>query len=1345
MKNTDPLTILNRISTETSKVSELHTLKSSFKKLKGAFFKTQFLIWKTFTLTRVNSLKKYLSYTTTLIRQVQILAILLSHSDSSTNSILFKVFSLLMFDSYSFSSDSQELFSTFSLITGFFLSCCVICLFLQVLLKKCLIINPLVLFINFSSFAITSALMVPILSNSIYNIKTDLLLNESFFNSSILKKFLFTLHFFCISIHILLTNLFNYESDFSSFEPKARGCSLFTFKQEIFIIILCVLGQVLSDIYFFFYVLVAALYMTRFFAVYEPYYKYSENFIEAGVWITASTLAFLLILGKLVSLTDQVVICFIFLTPLEYLLLNFYMTKIRCRNVHKAIDDPITLEFHLRKILYLNREVDEDQLELVEKLFEKATKEFLGYAPIWIWECNFVMQVKENYSLAAIKLLKILYSKNPPKILEKPEKDFKYPYCIEYEFHLYSLLRTLKKLEKFKDMLFVKYMIDFIYFKKLDAEACHCLLSVADNYLLGKSVTVQEIEKKFLGLYEIIKKKNEFYENSIKIYGNDQNFVEINLGFNVELMWKNASSSSVTSTRTREYFIERLTGDNNICNVAIMILSGDPKKLLNILYANDKLLSMLKYPDEKSIVGVSFDSLFHEYFFTQKKNFLNILLMNNSCQTELNQIFLLDYYGYAIEFNIELKVTFFKGISYFILYFNHLTAFHNYILITTTGSILTCSDRLKNIFTGFHKSIEEVLPGFMKNLVNQSENEQFTYTGTTGLYMFQYRLLQNEGKFVYVVYTNEQEHSLSFNCESPLLKRRRSLTFSGKEMNDMSGIKRSFSINKRKSRLSAEIIKSTKERYIDQSQRLRKIMKFLKIFTIFSLSLLALIYLIMIIYYSKFVDDSQYLSVINNVCDIQLTVISTLINLRSIDLLKNGINCYSNYNVYYNNLQQYNIDMSNWLSYVRTNENQYSLKSLFQEPKIILYNFKENVVTEEEQNLYQAMFILNQKLTELLSNNFSDLNNIHYIYKNSYLNLQTELNETVHKSVLSITNKAINILTPVKILNILTLFPFSFVFIVSLVIFFQLLKVYKDMIKKINLIPNKNFVLMRTRVVERIKKLHDSEFSLDFELFEKAQEKILICKKFFMYLIVVNVVVVGFFIAVEYGINSGFEESIGTRMQFRFFSDARIFAGQSFLWGREAALRKINLGYLDIFRDYTEVFSEKRKSSEKTRNLKFVNNFGIETSIELNQKFDFSKYIEFAIGDPCKALTGFGECSQSILAHGTSPAVNLLAADLGYFVDLSNFDQYKFLEIEKNVIILLTYFGESLKLFDSSTDYQNYYKNLSIITLSSMIFLIIIYFYHFLFTEISQIQNKLLSRNTLLKFFDTDRSQADLN
>ena len=1329
-------------SFELNKDPVFHIKKSKTCKFKTAFFKTLHLTWKSLHISRAQSLKQYLSYLLTIVRQVQILCLLLNHDKNSSSSLLFKFFSILQFDSYKIRSNSDDIFSTFSLVSTFFLLSCMTCLYFQVFFKRLYIVAPLIICINLLSFAVISALMVPILNNSLYYLRTNQELNEKFMNLEILKKFIFTLQFLGTCTHILLTNLFNYESDYVSYEPKARSCSLLTFKQEFFIILLCVFSNFLSDIYFLFFTIVIALYLLKTFLFTQPYYKQTENFIDCGLWMTVFTLAFLIVVEKLFRNSGQVVICFIFLTPLEYFLLSYYLNQVKIRILGQEIKNPYLLEQRIRKILYLNREVSEEDLEKIENLFEKATIEYLEYSPLWICECNFVIQVKENYALAAIKLLKILYSHKRPITLEKPQTTFKYPYSIEYEFQQYALAKALIKHEKFKDMLFVQYIKDLIHFKKLDSNACDGLLSVIDNYLLGNSVSNQEIESKLQNFNKIITLKDQFYEKFIKKYGNDQNFVELNLGFNVELMYKNISSSSVASSKTREFFIEKLTGDNNICNLATMILSGDPERLCTILYANDILISILKYPDEGSIVGVSFEVLFHDFFNTQKKSFINMLLLNNSCSITLSHMFILDFYGYAIEFSIDVKTTFLKGVCYFILNFQQEYKYLNYILITRTGSILTCSDQLKTIFTGFTKSIDEVLPGFMEILMNQEENKQFSYSGSSGLYLFQYTVLENEGENVFVLYTNEQEQSLSIKYpESPKMNIRRSLTFSGKILDDMHEMKRGFSMNRRKSRLSAEIVRNFKENYIDQSPKIKKISKILKVSSLVALTVLVFIYCAIILFYSDFVDDSKYLSIVNNIVTIRFTLVSALINLRSIDLLKKGVNCFASYEEYYKNIEGFNLKIGNWLEFLRGN--QLNTESLFKEPKINLYSYQGDSITHEQVNLYQAVYILNQKFTELISKNFSDPNNLRFIYKNSFLSLQSQLNETIYKAVSTITTQALDLFIPVKILNILCLFPISFLFVLFLVNLYELQKLSNGILKKISSIHKKTFVLLRTRVIERIKKLHDSEFNLEYESLEVGIKNWPIWRKVSFYLFFLGISVIGYAFVVEYGFNKGFEDNIATRMKFRLIGGGRSVAGQSFLWAREAGLRNVGLGYLDMFDEFTEIYSEKSMNSYMVEKMRLVNDYWIDTSSKLNVKYDFRAYIDFIINDPCKELPQFLLCKESILAQGMSPAFNLQAADLEYFASLSEFNNEKLLQLEKNSNILLDYFGESLKVFEQCTDYLNYYKSLSVIIGLLVIFIVILYFYFFIYTEIVKIQNKILSINTLAKFFDHDKAQTD--
>ena len=1302
-----------------------------------ALIKANFIIWKSTNPIRAQTIKSFFSHIGIIIRELQLLSLVLNEEEGSLNKFISNLLNLLMFNTVKLKLGTGDLFTNFSLIYTFFLIMCITAIAVQLHFKKSGLFTPFILCIKLITFSITHILMIPMLVNSIHYAFKNNDLNGQFLDSEVLKKFIFLLHFCIISFHVLVSNLFSYESDYLTYEPRSRPCSIITFKEESCVILACFLNQSLGNSYYNLVLIAISGYCFQEFLLQHPYYKKSENYLTAGLWMSVGVLSVLRLIEKFIGMNNQSLLCFAFLTPLSYLLLYHYISKIQ-NTLSSPLASPQSFEHHLRYFLYHKRDLFEEDIEKIESLFESGSKSFLEFDMMSIWECNFIMQIKENPSLALIKLNKMIFKRSRPKSFEKPEKVFNYPFSLESSFFLYSLSKKLKKSDSFKDVLLIKYLKDLNYFKELDAIGCYRLMDVIDFFLLGNSVKFDKVNEKYVKLLKIIQLKDKLFEKSIKKYGNDQNFGEMNQSFKYDLVWNFDGGSSMNSMRTREFFLERLTGNKNIMNVATLILSGNPGSFCDVIHANDILLSLLKYPEERSIVGINFKAFFHEVFDDHVDRFHSHLLLSNQITFGIDQLFLIDYYGYTVEAGLEVRITCLKGFYYFIIYVHQLNSFLNYVLIDELGAVVTCSEKLKNIFTGYHKMIDDILPGFMKLLKTEPEFHQFNYTSPTGQFLFQYNTVNAKNSKIFAVYTTEQDRSLNFYSNASRktsLGRRKSLTFSGKMIDDVFEFRKSVS-SKRKNRLS-EIYKRPGHRYVDKSININKYTKMMKYGNIIAFCSLLAIYFGIIIFHTKF-DLSRFAEVLYNICTIRNNIATTVTAVRSIDLLMQGYSCGNDFSAYLETLKKNLNETEIWLKNITNYESEFSSKSLFNSPELTVYFYYSKSPIAKTQALFDSIYEYSENLNQLISSNFSDHDIILYIYKNGFFSFQDLLNQTAYKSFLMITQIALDTFVPVQLMNVITLVPFSVIFLGSLIFLHRLQKINFQLNDIINSIPDKTLVLMRSKINDRIKKLHDSNFSKEYDLNQMISVRNTIWRKYLIFITAFIFFVLAFCFINEYVINRGYYQIIENRLNYRFFGGLRTTSSRSFLWARENALRKIGIGYLDMFEEFNEIGDEKMFSKLALEQLHYLNSNGLRVSQTLNQRFDFSSFFKILIGNPCNLILS-GNCSSSFLRYGLYKASEILSRDIENFNELNEFDGDALVELERRVKYFTSNAGILFEEFDKCVNDVNSHRELTLGLLCLMIFFVISYYLVFINRELNKIKYTLLSRNVFLKFYEPDK------
>ena len=222
-------------------------------------------------------------------------------------------------------------------------------------------------------------------------------------------------------------------------------------------------------------------------------------------------------------------------------------------------------------------------------------------------------------------------------------------------------------------MLLIKYLIDNYLIQDYETKLSLLVLSAIDNILYSNSIEPGQVSEKFLKFYSKSEEKNKFVEKKIRVYGNDEIFLNKSFNFKETLLKSPTTDAfSFKTGKANESFIERLYCNNITYHQATLIASGFPSLTGKIIYANESATNLLNFPSVYQLIGVNFLRFFPQPLISQQFNFFNkSLLFSNTTEIIIPYSYIIDDFGYALEITLRIRATFFSQVPYFIINFDN--------------------------------------------------------------------------------------------------------------------------------------------------------------------------------------------------------------------------------------------------------------------------------------------------------------------------------------------------------------------------------------------------------------------------------------------------------------------------------------------------------------------------------------------------------------------------------------------------------------------------------------------------------------------------------------------------
>ncbi|OMJ93389.1 hypothetical protein SteCoe_3631 [Stentor coeruleus] len=1347
--SSESLIIGEKTDFDSNLIRNLNLAKKS--RMKKILFKTYHLLSTSWGNDRFYTFRSICTHFGVIIKQCQLLLLTLLErnqtSDTKYDNIIQEFLDFFMIDRFSLNSGHQDLLSSLTLVLSLSLLFITSFLALQIALKKSFFKEPLAIAVNLISWGLRTVLMIPmIIYISIY-IKNFPVVSESYINYykktlqfNVTFGILMIISLVTLFLHLLAKVIFHSTNLYTTETPRSRSCSIILFKQQICIFILCLLFVFLGRGYFLIISSIISFYLLKEFTTMQPYYSFYNNLIEAGLWLMLFTSSLLFLLDNFINIDNTSLLCMLFLSPLEYVLLVYYMKRVLNNALVKEIDNPKTFELKLRHVLYRNKEISEEDLEDIQNMFNSVTGMFLEYEFLAIWEHNFVMQGIGDENLAMIKLMKTIFAKKRPKIMKKHKKTFVYWPKIECEYIVYVKTKETKKMNNFKDVALIKYIKDLFIFNKYDKEACFKLLDLIDSYLCSNEISKKNLLEKFCEFFSSTKFKDQLLAKNISKYGNDHHFLEISQGFIDDLLKMSEMSLSLYMGKGKESYMDRIIGNNLEKNIGTIIVSGYPDIIGRIIFANQQAINILSYPSDNILIGQNFIKLIPEPFSALHKNILTkFLLFSYRSQLSRPNIFLVDYYGFAIEIIMDVRSTFYSGIPYFIVEIVEKIPLECSILCSDKGEVFTTSPQLKNMFSEYGQNIENVFPNVMKYM-KEGRNEVFLYKERGKVATLRWSQVQIDNKVLFILYFMDESkfaHFMDLSSDRPIMLKKRSFGFNHKPHEEAKEFNKKVTLNKRKVRKSCDFVESQKLAPKDHSKKIESIHKTLLYSHYIVTISLSFLLCGLIIYTNLYINDSYLSILLTDINSFRYKTASLLMRSRSIDLLQYNISSYDTIESYNNSLiesaylyKESLNNLSNWNS-------QYKIIDYFKDTKILLWDFENTVGVSSQVTLYQAMFLFIGQMSLFINSEYKNIDYKLYVYRNGFETLQHSINVTVYKCLVSTINHSNDIFYIFEIINGFTPVPWLTICAFCIPFILVIVGINKELWNNINEISKNTFVILRNRVVERIQRMHDIDFAQDYHL---NQDRKLVANVWFKYAVKVLIAVglsMLFYLLIIYVTEQKLKYLIKIRLEHIFFGGLRTLTVKAFIWAREAHLSQLNISYEYIFSQNINIPSSKEQFLKAADEIDYYNKKILQEAKYLKtSRNSFTKYIDFLIGNTCLYTDIISNCSNTIINNGINQALSSYIQDLRYLVNSSILDIENLSHLEYTTDIFEKSLTSGISLYNSVIDeLLNEYKNQTIIIACIFLLSNLVLLFFFIQPEILRMKKQLLSLNEFVILF----------
>ena len=1338
---------------------EIHYMEALLNNLKSAelamptktIFKLYALLFQSSRPEKLIVLKKIGYFFGIFVKQLQLL-FLVARARVYPSSQIFDAgiegaLAPVMIDYYTVSSGNQIIFSNFLLALTFFTVFSLCLVLIQLITKKKILRAHLLCLINITTWVLLNIMLFPMLIFSMLSIKylgstsTYLAYYDATLHSSSLLGLVFILELFLVIFHLFLCTMFHYESQYTSNSLQSRAYSSVLLKQLLYFIIVSLAFTIAPANLFLAIGALAGLHMLKEFLYFQPYYSFWENYFEAGTWVIFATSCVAILIDNLFNLHSPILSCLAAVTPLEYILLYVHMQNYFEKQCESRERSPYLLEIRVRKLLQKEHSVTAETIEVVDEIFREATKEFLDFKPMLIWECNYVMQSSSNYALAIIKLLKMNFSQRRDLSTQSNHNAISYPFNLESEYFLYLIYKKIIKVKSFKEIAFFQYLEDLNIFAVADYNLCIKLLDAINSTYVKKSSSSKISVKQFKEYYNAFLQKKNIYKINKRKYGKQAEFISKHKNFHKELSLNPGSRIVATDNIIEENFVDKFLGNISSTRSSILLVSGHPDSLGKILFANNEAAEMLLYPSKSEIVGKNITKLIPEPFDKIHNEILiKTLLFTNNLISRRPIIYMKDYYGNSMELSIVTRIVFYSRIPYFIIELIGHEFCLSFALCSPSLTVYTCSSDVKDLFPHFEHSIEDVFPNLQAYILSTPPDCDFVYedNGRTAQMKWTELIIGTE-RLISIYFLDAY---MLYEFQPPQLE----VDFTQSTI--FHNIYTTQLVAASQRRRNSKLVIPSKILSVlvirDNSNAINRYSKMLNFAAVGATALVLGIYISMIITTMYFVNGSSIDNMIADVLSMRYNVASLTYRMRTLDLYYQGVPCYFSESDYKKVINTNLINLQNTLVNINNYDSKFQIKTLFQDTAVVIWDFEKGNSTSQEQNLYQAVTLLIAHSTQVLNSSFTDKDSLLFVHRNSFLTIYKALNDTGFMCLNSAKKNSLSILSAINSMNLISFIPYIALIIFSIFMLTKLEDINNNQWSIINSISDDTKSALKNLIVARIKKYYIPNFDMQITESKGTELRLSIYKKPLASILVLLLISLIFYAIALIAILDPLQSSINSRLDNIFYGGKRSFFISSFAWAKESYAKDLNISYLDIFEKNYDIASIPGRVKELTDDISYFENLRfISVSKSMSSNLYYADYTDFLLYNPCNYITTLKNCSNTFISKGIHQGIVSFVEELYYYINYSHRDKKDLLFLEHITSQFEVSLGVGLALYSSATDVKTaYYKSSLIITIavfsiSLLLYLIVVRFI------LSSVKAELLGKNELISMFKEGTSNIN--
>ncbi|CAG9327281.1 unnamed protein product [Blepharisma stoltei] len=1318
---------------------------------------------------KTNKYQVFLNYLGLIVRKFQLLSMVIFDYNLDPSVSLIGIFNSLMgglrFDALSIKLNFEIGYLIILLSSVYLWALSFVLLYIQLYFKKKFLRKLIIICVGTFGWLCEYMLFIPYIYTTLLYLKYSLNSNENVTEyGDISTNRLHTYLAWPLVFGAAIFQLILYFRTICSCNPayslknkRNRMYSLTTLKDffaQEFIVILSFQG---STYYFELVSVVSSLYIISQYSLYFPFVTIFDNVFEAGTWLILIFGVISHIVAYDIGALSAKVLLMIFVFPLAMLLFYYFMQWYFNNINHSTQEDPYTVELKIRRLINGKRaqNFNNDLLEKVKKIYTEATKKFLSFKLLFIWECLFTLHYRNNKSLALLKLSKINFSCSKHLKIwydqdRQISKYFSFP-NLEAEFLFYFYYKKLINEEKSEDLILLRYLKDMNEFKNKDLEVTSELWNVCKMISNMSKFHVKVFNracKKLINAKRIFEIKAE---KMIKKYQSDCDLLSIYGSYMAEFLEENEGNLFLARSQalkeSNDGGIEKLTGFKYQKGSAIMVVSGMFGSIGDILYLNNDILDLLKIECIDNYIGTSFIQFMPAPFDVMHNDILRrYLIFGDKIDLFRPHMFLITTKGHCVEVSMHFRLVFYKQIPYFIADFNSRGHRKNLILHSPDGYIYAVSKDIQSFIGSRKGTIFEVIKNYIYYYEDNEVGKCFEYNENFYCTMMRFSL-SIDGFVLEVLYIADSIEAITPLDSSPITKTRTA------SFNEFGAYKTDVSMEPDENYLkntmgsnhtyaSSILSKIQGKREIEKAN-----LKILKLCSALNMNIRIAIFVLFIITFITIILDTALISnlkmtsMLEDLAFMRYLGNSMLLNIRSLDLISQEHEPAFFEEYYRNSIKENSETLENSIILINDDISSYNfLHNIFSNHFVsISEKIEGNFIRTTNENLFHSLQAYISHANVIANTNIKDFhtiqNDLYYVYYNFPTGIIRTLNESVHTISIDYQDHVENTFLFLEIFKVTFFVPPIIMIILSIPSVIILEKANKTNWHNLSHLNIERQQYLRDKLMDRLRDLHGIEVEHIEPRLGKTEMYSSVWKKFIIKIFLLQIISIIYYCAALYGFQVELSEIFVSQSKYIFSQDlTSMLSENSYFWARERYLDGLNESFIGSIDNKSPFPSLEVQLEKLIEEYEYFENL---ITYKDFKRFYNDDMINLEVGNPCDKLEdSLSNCKYSYLGVGVTAAVKMYLEELRDFSVFQRSNWENIIRLEKYTNLIIESTIAMMHVYNDSMD-QKINENiirLMVTTLMYFICLVIVSII-LVFGAVNKIKRELIGKIDILKYF----------